>query len=139
MDSKSLQTAMRMLARKSYHSLEMTKKLKEKGIDFEEIQEIVKKLKQDGYLDDEAWEESFLAGFLRKGRGSAVLGQYLHAKGLLSLLPKLKARVQAGEEEGLQIEIKKFKGDLKDPKVKQKLFLRLQRRGFNIEQIIAVL
>ncbi len=139
MAEKSLETALRMLVRKNYHSLELAKKLKEKGIGAEEIPSVLERLKRDGYLDDPAWESAFVESFIKKGRGAAVLGNYLHAKGLLSLLPRLKSRVEKGEKTGLEAQIKKFKGDLDDPKEKQKLFQRLQRKGFNIEQILGML
>ncbi len=139
MVDKNLETALRMLARKGYHSLELAKKLKEKGVEPGDIAEVVEKLQKLGYLDDEAWENSYIDAFVRKGRGSGALGYYLHAKGLLSLLPKLKERVQDGEKTGLEAEIKKFRGDLEDPREKQRLFQRLQRRGFNIELILSVL
>ena len=139
MTDKNLETALRMLARKGYHSLELAKKLKEKGIGPDDVAEVVEKLQKMGYLDDEAWENSYIEAFIRKGKGSSALGYYLHAKGLLSLLPKLKERVQDGEKAGLEAEIKKFRVDLEDPKEKQRLFQRLQRRGFNIELILSVL
>ena len=136
---KNFETAIRMLGRKGYHSLELAKKLKEKGISQPEVADVVEKLQKMGYLDDEAWENSYIDGFVRKGRGSGALGYYLHAKGLLSLLPKLKERVQEGEKASLEAEIKKFRGDLEDTREKQRLFQRLQRRGFNIELILSVL
>jgi len=133
---KNLEMALKLLVRKNYHSLELTKKLKEKGMTEEVLHPVIERLQKDGYLDDAAWEEAFISRYCRKGKGAAALGNDLHAKGLLSLLPKLKNKVESNEKELIKAQIQRFKGNLDNPAEKSKFFQRLQRRGFKTSDLV---
>lgn len=130
--------ALSCLSRRSYHSLELQKKLKEKGVSEEEIPPVIEKLRRDGYLDDEAFEARFVESFCRKGKGPHLLQGALYEKGLISLYSRLKEKVLQGKDGALEREIAKFRGDLTDPKEKRRLILRLQRKGFDIEEVLQV-
>ena len=130
--------ALSCLSRRSYHSLELQKKLREKGVSEEEIPPLLERLQRDGYLDDDAFETRFAESFCRRGKGPHLLQAVLFQKGLISLLPRLKIKVLQGKDGALEREISKFRGDLSDPKEKRRLIQRLQRKGFDIEEVLQV-
>ncbi len=125
--------ALSLVARKCYHSLELTKKLKEKGLEEDKIVPVIQRLIQDGYLDDESWESRFIEGFAHKGKGAHLLAASLHPRGLLSLLPKLRKVLLTKEEETLERLVIKHQGIEKN-----RLIQRLQRKGFNLDSILQI-
>lgn len=74
--------ALKAIARKSYHSQELKKKLKEKGHPSHEIEEAVAYLISSGYLDDAQYLEGFARKAVRSGWGPLEVKAKLYQKGI---------------------------------------------------------
>ena len=74
--------AFRRLALRCHHSKELKEALLKKGALSSDVEEILKELTSLGYLNDEAWIESFIRKEIIKKNGKALILNKLRAKGL---------------------------------------------------------
>lgn len=114
--------SLKLVAKKTYHSQELARKLIDKGFSQPEIFEAIRYLADLGYLNDEAYLESFGRKAVRSGWGPLEVKAKLYQKGI-------GGKVEYDEKEALITFARKKRGDLL--KLKQSLY----RKGFSIELI----
>jgi len=128
------------LALRSYPSKQLEKLLERHLISTDTIQKILADCIRLGYLNDEAWMESFVRGQLARRISPQMIIFKLMQKGI----PKKTAQEQVGlfsdqiqvSESITHLLKTKYKNkNLKDFKEKQKVFGALMRRGFSPEDI----
>ena len=128
------EAALKLLARKSYFSSELRKKLEQRNLSVLAIEHALEKCVKFGYIDDARESERFIQKEERMGRGPRLIKMKLKSKGI-------KAEVQINQKEAMQklLSTRLRKYSLKDPKQRQKAALALQRRGFDLELISALI
>lgn len=135
---KAREYALRRLTAQSYLSSQLHQALTQRGVSEECADRVIEECKAQGLINDIAWTESFIRKLQSKAWGTSAIRQKLQAKGApRELIDSLLSR--HGEEESAQIQAWLEKRGI-DPKClefeeKQKLYGRLQRRGFGIETI----
>ncbi len=134
-DGKALKYALNILNRKDYTEFEMFSKLKMKGFDDNEINETIKYLKSNNFLNDKRYVENFVYFRLKNGYGKKRIEYDLKKKGIGEEL--INKYVNSADEMQSAKSILKAKAEhLKEDKNRRvKLFAFLARRGFNYEII----
>lgn len=128
------------LALRSFSTQELAKTLRQKKVAPEMIETLLQEFLQLGYLNDQAWLESFLVGCARKKLGPYAIAQKLYQKGYSQ--PQIEAIVsQLDSKDSLsQLIATKYKNrNLEDPQEKRKVIASLCRKGFPLEDIFKVL
>ena len=115
------------LAGRSYHSQILKDKMLKKGYAKLEVDEIIGKLKNMGYLNDEEWLLRFVENKTAQGYGLRMIA-YL-------LLQKKIAMPPTFEEEASSILDFVLRKGLDKKMLKDKLIAYLLRRGFSYEAI----
>lgn len=129
-----------LLTRKSYHSEEIEKTLKQKLVQKKTVERLIKEFKQEGYLDDEEWLQRFVSAKIKKEGFFSILTK-LRLKGLSqeTIQAVKESFSPSTEEETVQIEAiirkKAARKNLKDQKEKKKLIASLARKGFSLDAI----
>lgn len=123
--------AFSLLAKKSYFSKELEKKLLEKGFSIEEIQKLIIDLKSQGWLNDEELAERFVERQKSRGYGAKVIAHKLREKAGFS------CEIAESKETALNLIKKKYLKDL--PHKKNKVIAALLRRGYSYDLIKTVL
>jgi len=77
---------MDFLSRREHSKKEIYKKMLDKVNSLEILDEEIKKLEQDGILDDERFAEQYLYSLVKRGLGSLRINKYLQEKGVDSHL-----------------------------------------------------
>ena len=93
MEKSALDYAAGLLDVKGYTSAQLSKKLRDKGYGAEETAEALEKLKDYGYVNDEAYAQSFVRRGSESGKSSRRVEMELRQKGL----DRESARSAAGE------------------------------------------
>lgn len=132
-----------LISKRSYHSEQLFKMLRERLVQEKTMQRVKQELQAAGFLNDEAWLKSFLQIQGRK-YGLPILLSKLRSKGLSAeTLRSIVDNVRSPEEEHLAIRNlleKRYRSiDLKDYKVRRRVFAVLMRKGFSYERIQEVL
>lgn len=125
------QYAIKLLSMRDYPSKVLVDKLIKKEYSKEEASEAVAKCVDLGYINDEAFAESFIRLQKRKGKGAVVIRQLLKQKGL-------SAEVPSDDEYDMiarLLETKYRAKDLSDYPTRLKVMQSLVRRGFNLATI----
>ena len=139
--------SLRVLALRDHSEAELSRKLKEKGYQEEEIAATVARLKELGYLDDARFARGFAASAIRNGRGygsrlklelarrgvaagivAEVLAEISEEFSEAELLAGLLARRYAG-----------FDPETATEKEKRQVIGYLQRKGFSLSAIFTQL
>jgi SOS response regulatory protein OraA/RecX len=122
-----------LLARRAHFSAELCQKLKTRGFSAADIDSVIDRLTEFGYLDDLDNGRQLAVHYLwKKGYGRLMIAQHLRKKGLSSVLTRqivdeLFAGVSMTELEKLFSRLsRKARGDI---------YLYLYRRGFLPEEI----
>ena len=122
-----------LLARRAHFAAELRQKLKARGFSASDIDSVIDRLTEFGYLDDLNNGRQLAAHYLwKKGYGRMMIDQRLRKKGLSSSLARqiteeLFAGVSTTELEKLFLRlIRKARGDI---------YAYLYRRGFLVEEI----
>lgn len=76
--------ALKLLARKAYHSQELARKLRLKNHPAEEIAAAIQEMRRLGYLNDKEYMEAFLRKAALKGWDAYTIKGKLYLKGILS-------------------------------------------------------
>jgi regulatory protein len=126
---------LRRLTSQSYHSYQLKKLLKERLVQPATIQRVIEECLNSGYLNDEAWIESFMRGRLKRSSLRSILPK-LQARGLpASLIEEIAERWQDPEQEmeavGTLLRTKYRSKDLTQPKERQKVIASLLRKGYS--------
>ena len=127
----------RRLALRSFSIVEMKQDLRKKQVSQEIIETVLEEFIQLGYLNEESWLDSFLAGCARKKLGPQAIGQKLYQKGYSQAqIEAIVGRLDpsAGLEQLLATKYRNR--DLGDWKERQKVIASLCRKGFGIEEIL---
>jgi SOS response regulatory protein OraA/RecX len=119
-----------LLARRSYFSEELKRKLKLKFLSPSAIEYALCACKRLGYLDDERAKELFIEKERRRGRGPQLIACKLRERGVSA---EVKSD-QIAEMRAL-LKTRYQKRDLKDFKERQKVARLLLQRGFDFELI----
>ncbi len=131
------------LSIRSLFSLDLKKKLQEKGISKEAIEETLLFCEKLGFIDDKKLAERKLSQDLSKGRGVSLALYKLRQSVDLDKIPLEFLSIKDLEKDALLTYLKKKKIkpgiSLLSKEEKNKLFLSLLRRGFAKENIQAAL
>jgi regulatory protein len=137
------QYVLRRLSSQSYHSYQLKKLLAERLVQTQTIQKIIQDCLAWGYLDDQAWLESFVCSQLKRSSMRALMIK-LQAKGLPSEIIQEVVEQWRNPDEEKQV-IKKLlqtkyrSKDLTQYKERQKVMASLGRKGYPFDQIRQVL
>jgi len=128
----------KLLAMKSWHSVELQKKLKKYELSSEEISNLIEEVEKLGYINDDEWLASFIRGQTAKKISPRMITCKLRQRGV-SFDPELVKGTM--ESESLQISAllkTKYKNrDLKDYKESRKVYASLARKGFSHQAILS--
>lgn len=134
--------AYRYLAGRAHSKKELRDKLLRKGFEAELIEQVLKELTDQKYLDDQAFAMSFAKSrVLNKPIGVRLLRRDLMMKGISKNLidEAIRETYRSESEEDLAQRLfekrKNRYGDLEDIKTRKKLFDFLLRRGFAWEVV----
>lgn len=140
--SSCFEAAIRRLACKGYLSYELQEKLLTLGFSSDEVDQTLFRLQEMGYLDDQAWVDSFIEAQKRKRVGALLIIQKLKLKRVPSelYLPKIKELNENPQEAIQSLLVSRYKNkNLKDPKEKKQVISSLLRRGFSFNDIKIVI
>ncbi len=150
MATRAFEFAYKLLGLRLRSVFEMEKRLKEKGFEKEIIGQVIKKLEEQGYLDDEKFTEAWIHDRINlQPRGNFLISRELKEKGIASeliekklseLLPIEKELEMAEELADKKIKIiKNRKVKLPKEKIYQMMAAFLQGKGFSGEVIKEVM
>ncbi|GAB4233442.1 MAG: hypothetical protein Tsb0021_12400 [Chlamydiales bacterium] len=74
--------SLKYLSMRSAHSAQIKEYLSKKGTPKEKIEEVVGRLIQEGYLDDEEWIQGYVKKEVFKGKGPLAIQAKLRSKGI---------------------------------------------------------
>lgn len=136
----ALKYALRRISAQSYLTNDLRKKLKDKKISPQIIEQVLTKCKEFGYLDDQAWIESFVRVQTAKKRGPQAIIQKLIGKGIhqdaaKKVVQKMTSAESSDEAIKILLQTRYRNKNLADTKEKQKVILSLMRRGFSLDKI----
>lgn len=135
---KLLDYAVRLLARRNYHSVQLRKKLLQKGIGSkDEVEGVLSKLKEYKYIDDESFIEYYIKDQLTlRPQGTRKIRTKLFQKGIHGdAVEKELSKYESTELERAKKALKKKDATLYEEspfKRREKLFRFLISRGFTI-------
>ncbi|RNF50407.1 recombination regulator RecX [Marinomonas hwangdonensis] len=130
--------AMSLLSYREHASKELFTKLKTKGHAEEDIRDVIERLTEMNYLNDERFAEVFVRSKISRSLGAYRILQELSQKGITSEIAKQAISNADIDwfELAKQTRERKFGEDAsKDQKEKAKQSRYLQYKGFNFEQI----
>lgn len=127
------------LSSQNYHSAQLSKLLKERLVTARTIEMVISEFQDKGFLNDQAWIESFIRS-QRKRLGLPAVMRKLQAKGISNEeLRDIQAEWRDPEEELRNIakllQTRYRSKDLSQLKEKQKVIASLMRKGFAYELI----
>ena len=124
----------------SYFSGDLHKLLIRKGATEEVAERVVNEMQELGYLDDQAWVNSYIRRQLAGKKGGRDIQQQLRQRGVRSEL--FEGRMPSEEEEreavDLLLQTRYRNRNLDDPKERMKVKAALARRGFSFDTIDSV-
>lgn len=121
-----------LLARRSYFSKQLILKLREKEYPDEEINPLIEKLTERGWLNDQELAERYVQKKIEQGYGSSVIAFRLREKA-----GNVQVDVEPSEEALFAFVKKRYKKDL--PGKKNKVIRALLLRGHSYDLINKVL
>ena len=132
-----------LLAQRDHSSAELGRKLSARGYSAEVIDEAIKKLTNEGYLDDRRFARSWTEYAIRSGRGYGIrILQDLSRKGIsreIALQAIENATAEYPEYDSLATIVSRrfsaFDPSIAPRKEKQRVYSYLQRRGFSLHSI----
>ena len=138
--AKAKECALRRLCARAYASFEMAAYLKKKGYEEPIIDQTVRELTQQGFINDTEWLEAFARSQLRKRQGPRLTAAKLRQRGAGSAMVAKSAELMRGsgaQEEQLAalIQAKEQRGTIVEGKEEQKLIASLMRKGFDFSAI----
>jgi regulatory protein len=131
------------LSAQPYHSQMLHKMLRERYARSSTIDKVLKEFQALGYINDEAWIDSYIASRQKRYGFNAILAQ-LRSKGLTADVLQaieMPEKKEEQEKEGILhlLRTRYRSKDLSEYKTKQKVFASLMRKGFAFENIQNVL
>lgn len=127
------------LSTQTYHSEQLVKLLRDRLVQSHTIDRVIRKYREMGALDDEAWLQSFMQTQKQRYSFRHILNK-LRTKGLSAeTISHLSEEWKNPEEEleALQhlMRTRYRSKDLNDYKVRQKVMASLARKGYSFDQI----
>ena len=112
-----------------------------RSFDDETAEAVVSRVRELGYLDDEAFAQRFSEELLRKGRSSAEIRSRLAAKRVSTdIVDAVVNSLDTDDRDSLRSLItKKYLRRLKEEDGRRKVYASLLRKGYRSSDIIAVL
>lgn len=141
----ALDSALRILTRRDHSVAELRRKLVQRSIEKEVIDQVIGECRRLNYLDDDRFAKGLIRHIKRKGRGPQYLKQDFHRRGLKGAEIERLLGGAYGEEEELQIArrvaAKKLSsiGDPDPRKCREKIYRFLVSRGFSKPVIVKTL
>lgn len=129
---------LRRLALKSYHSEELRKALREREVTSATIDKLLEEFQSQGYINDSAWVSSFVRSLRLQRFGSRAIIQKLRMKGISSDEIEEDATDERAPIKKL-LETRYRSRDLSEKKERDKVIGALARKGFQLDDIFAVL
>ncbi len=80
MNKKAKMYAFKLLSKRDYFSFELKNKMLSKGFSEDDIEEVIRYLKEEGYIDDKYLKERVKEKNLKKGKGSLYIRKKLYSK-----------------------------------------------------------
>ncbi|MEZ0323066.1 MAG: RecX family transcriptional regulator [Hydrogenothermaceae bacterium] len=117
-----------LLSKKDYFEEELRGKLIRKGFNLEDVEDIIKKLREDGILDDEKLLERYKERSIQKGEGYLKLKKKLYSKGVEDL--------EISFEEELQSALNILQRSFRKEKNFENVVKFLKNRGFRYGVIL---
>ncbi|MGA7829323.1 MAG: regulatory protein RecX [Geobacteraceae bacterium] len=141
-----LSLALNLLSRRDHSEAELRRKLAPKGFSAEELDEVMARLKNAGYLDDRRFAHGFAESALRNGRGYGFrLRMELSRRGIAEEIVEDTLTALGAEYEEVatlsELMARKFEGfdpHQADDRQKRRVISYFQRRGFSLAAIIRV-
>ena len=127
---------MDFLSRREHYKKEKYKKMLDKVNSLEILDEEIKKLEQDGILDDERFAEQYLYSLVKRGLGPLRINKYLQEKGVDSHLINTLLKDLDWQDLAKEVLLKKSKYQIppkEEDVIKLKRFLNY--RGFEYYDI----
>lgn len=140
-EKKAFNLALRRLASKESCSSEIIEYLKKKGISSESIRTTLDRLEQEKLLDDSRYARLFTRSLGLQGKGPMHIVSALRKKGIQLSLSQAKTLLQneidSWDEVSLAKKIiaRRYPEAKNDPKMQNRAFQALLRRGFSPEII----
>lgn len=127
------------LSTQGYHSEQLAKLLRERLVQNHTIHRVVQEYREMGFLDDEAWLQSFMRAQQKRYSLRFILSK-LQAKGLSSDTIQRLADEWKNPEEEIQVIQHLLKTryrtkDLTEYKARQKVIAALVRKGYTFDQV----
>jgi len=126
--------ALRLLGRREYSTVELTRKLIDRGYGADEVHRVASTLVDERVLDDRRMAEAYVRTASRiKGRGVLRIRRELEARGIdPGLAHEVTATLSADDQLTAitRVITRKSGGKALDPALRRRLFLHLMRRGF---------
>lgn len=141
---KAKELAYTALAHKSCLVAQLIDKLVEKGIEIHIAEKVVEECRALGYLDDNAWIDSYVRRQLDRKDGPRKIAEKLRQKGISSSASSeaFSTHCTADSQQQLintLLETRYRRRDLTDFKEKQKVVAALMRKGFSYPSIAEAL
>jgi regulatory protein len=130
--------AYKKLAMRSYHSLELTELLIEKGASPLVIEAVICDLKRLGYLNDEAWVADKVRSLAARRYGPRAIAYKLAVKGIPEeeVHPHLEMLGDSQLDQIKQMLASKYRNrDLTDYKERGKIIASLLRKGYDLAAV----
>lgn len=137
--SKAVQAAAAVLNYKNRSSRMLYDKLLEKGIDAEDAEHAIERLRDFGYLNDSEYAQSVLRSGISKGWGRERIKRKMQEYKLTEDVIEQALEGYVADEDKLDSFILARAGDLSDPKERKRISDKLCRRGYSWEEIGAAL
>jgi regulatory protein len=127
--------SIRLLAMRAHGTVELARKLRQKGCTAEDVEEALLRLRDSGYLDDDAFAASVVRRRMTQ-RGRVLIAAELREKGLSE---EVSARALAEVDAEVELQAAQEFAERSGSVEPERLAGRLQRRGFAASVIRTVL
>lgn len=136
-ESEIMDLALRLLARRDYSESELRIKLKAKSDHVSGIENVISRLKEMNYQNDDRYTASYIRYAQGQGKGPGWIKAKMHQKGVSK--PLVNQCLAASDIDWQQVANdqlgRKFKGPADDPKENGRRFRFLASRGFSPDTI----
>lgn len=132
------EVAVGLLARREHSTLELRRKLQQKGFDVDEVDAVIDQLLVNNLLSDERFTETYINMRKQRGFGPLRIAQELKERGVDAEMSASYLDVSAGEWRDMMVQqySKKFGNESVDEfKEKAKRMRFLQSRGYPLDMI----
>lgn len=135
--NKALATSFRILSKKDYSRLEIEKKLIKYEYSPEVIEQVLDKLLQMNFIDDENYASIIIEHYTKRGCGKYKIREELYKRGISSDIMQEKLLEYNTDYDVILNHFEtKLQGDISSDKLVEKTKNYLYRKGFSFDEII---